>query len=180
MGHSVGHVLTPDVAAAVNFTFWPVSWDKIKHTGSCPIATDAEACALEAGGCVGGCTGARAAGLATFITCFEKKFSGRTGECTGSDTQDTPCISSAGIDPAAYAACRADSTKLNRLRRSIDLARNPNGTIPDTVPDIWIAGESRCPDVWSRKCGSKKGLKKALCDAGVQAACTHDDDESQE
>lgn len=157
MGRSVGTVFADlTIASAVNVSIYPLSGG----SGSCGAMDDVEACALDATGCVGGCSGDAAKKVTAFISCLEQGWS--ENNCPGGDAKGRTCLQTADIDADAYDKCRADSTHISDIHRFIDDA----GSFVTMFPKVIIGGHSsmfppEAPDE----------IREALCDAGVTAAC---------
>ena len=128
----------------------------------CATADAADVCARHAAGCdgSGGCTGAAAAKLAGFLACYEGGF--QEFNCKNSKTADTSCAATAGIDASAFSKCMGDAAFIKKAQAAINQAGANVRSFPKvTINGVDHSGDSQDP----------QSLKKALCGAGVQAAC---------
>jgi len=128
----------------------------------CATADAADACARQVSGCdgAGGCSGAAASQLAAFLACYEGSFTEMN--CKNAATHDKDCIAQVGLDGSAFEACLGDTAALKKTQAAIDKAGANVRSFPKvTINGVDHSGDSQDP----------QSLKKALCGAGVQAAC---------
>eukprot|EP00656_Telonema_subtile_P015504 TRINITY_DN1813_c0_g1_i1.p1 TRINITY_DN1813_c0_g1~~TRINITY_DN1813_c0_g1_i1.p1 ORF type:complete len:137 (-),score=35.01 TRINITY_DN1813_c0_g1_i1:500-910(-) len=126
----------------------------------CAKADAADACVLQASGCLGGCSGQAAAQLAAFSGCFEGSF--KEMLCIGAKTKDVGCVAQAGIDSVAYGKCIKDPSEISKIQQSIKAAA---GEV-HSFPKVMIGAKDA-----SNAAQDPTQLKAALCKAGLQAAC---------
>lgn len=125
----------------------------------CGAADDVETCAIYATDCVGGCTGTALQKMAAFFSCFEAGWF--EGFCSGGDSKAAQCLQSGGIDQDKYSKCKSDSALIKQLHAKF----NEVGKGIHEFPTCHLDGK----DVSDAQ--SPTRLRKALCGAGVQAAC---------
>merc|ERR1719460_2372199 len=99
--------------------------------------------------------------MTAFFSCFEAGWF--EGFCTGGDSKATKCLESTGIDQSKYSKCKSDSALLQQLHAEFSkIGKDKNIKLfPTCRIDGNDASDAQDP----------KSLKKALCDAGVQASC---------
>jgi len=157
MAQAVGAVFADkDIAAAVNFSGFPLSGG---GGVGCVAMDDNEACALDAAGCIGGCTGDALEKIAAFVSCNEKGW--HEFLCTGGDSKSSGCVESAGIDADAYQKCKGDASRIKAIHEQLDAA----GAKVHSFPKVTIAGHDHS------MAQDEASLKQALCKEGVQPAC---------
>ena len=159
------------IAANINFTFHPVpdyqDYGKDPsactqfQTPRCCKSNIIEACVLKASGCLGGCVGASAGRLASFLGCFVKGERDR-GVCQP-DAKDR-CLASAGISANATNACMDDKEQYEPVMAALVKQSRRVQTYPHTV----VNGKLLPQDTVKN---DEADLRKALCDAGIKAAC---------
>lgn len=166
MGKTVGPVFEDaKIASAVSFTYYPLPDDTMmaNETGGmsgCSYADQVEACVVSATGCVDGCSGDSLTKLTSFISCYEKKFVEMI--CTEAKTNVEGCLGDSGVDLEKYNTCFSSPSTISSLQKKFaDAGKNVM-----SFPKVTIAGKVRSNDAQDQK-----DLKKALCTAGVQAAC---------
>jgi len=158
VAQAVGPVFADaDIAAAVNFHAMPLSGG---GGVGCDSMDDNEACAISAAGCEDGCSGGAATKISAFLSCNEEGW--REDKCSGGDAKSSGCVSSAGLGKASFDACKANSTQLEAIHAKFDDA----GSSVHSFPKITINGHNH---PFAQDAAS---LKAALCEEGVQAACS--------
>lgn len=120
-----------------------------------------EACVLKASGCLGGCVGASAGRLASFLGCFVKGENDR-GVCQP-DAKDG-CLASAGISANATNACIDDKKQYEPVMAA--LVKQSRGI--QTYPHALVNGKLLPQETVKH---DEADLRTALCHAGVKAAC---------
>ena len=128
----------------------------------CEESDTIEACALDATGCIGGCTAESAHLLASFVGCFEKNFSeGSTPPCFPKDA--TRCAFEVGLSAGIDRCLKSPE----RQKVAADwIAAAAAAADPKFFPTVLIDGEMD-----SDKAQNATQLQEALCAAGVSAAC---------
>lgn len=125
----------------------------------CGAMDDIEACALDATGCVDGCSGASAQQLSAFVTCLETGWVEMF--CSGGAKKADTCVAQAKIDKDKFTTCQGDKAKIASIHAHI----NALGNNVHSFPKVTIGGKDA-----SNSQDSKSILAK-LCSAGVQGAC---------
>ena len=127
-----------------------------------------EACALHASGCIGGCAGARAKKLAAFLGCFvqggQLQSSNATfeGKCYPK-SKDT-CLASSGVDSNKTNVCINTKKQYEAVMAGLARASKHVQTFPHAT-----VGGKLLPQAPEK--ADEANLKRALCHAGVNAAC---------
>ena len=161
MARTVGQVFNDsDIAAGLNFTMIPCAGG---GGPACEQSDVIEACALDATGCVGGCTGEAALKLSKFVGCFEHNFTegGPGATCVPADA--AKCTAYAGIADE-HAACMSSSSRKKQVADwgAIETASAKLHFFPTVKIDGKMDGS---------KAQDPTKLRSELCKAGLAAAC---------
>ena len=150
-------MFSPAITAGVNFTMVPCAGG---GGSACELSDVIEACALDATGCLGGCSGEAAAKLGSFVGCFEHNFNeSHTPVCVPADVDK--CTAQAGIKDE-HDRCMQSPGR--RASAASYIAAQTKAANPRFFPTVLVAGKHANPQ-------NSTTLKSVLCDAGVKAAC---------
>eukprot|EP00746_Dinoflagellata_sp_MGD_P006876 gnl/MRDRNA2_/MRDRNA2_113561_c0_seq1.p1 gnl/MRDRNA2_/MRDRNA2_113561_c0~~gnl/MRDRNA2_/MRDRNA2_113561_c0_seq1.p1 ORF type:complete len:134 (+),score=19.65 gnl/MRDRNA2_/MRDRNA2_113561_c0_seq1:318-719(+) len=125
---------------------------------------EVHACSLSASGCVGGCVGEPLQKISAFFSCLEVGWDECL--CTGGESRANSCITKALIDTEVYSKCRSNPSEIQRIYKQVNDEYAAGKYPRHWLPEVYISGK----DV-SNNVSTQDGWKKALCTAGVSAAC---------